>query len=133
MYKRQKEAQAKNAKRKNPDYRRKEYANKKNQTIRNNYGTNLAESIQIFHEKMKHGCIFVCSVCHQTNFEDSVVPVSSLHPSVHGDLLQECLTGYISENDTEFICMTCKNAIYKGKVPKLSIKINVDFQTCLKS
>ena len=119
----QKEAEAMQAKRNNPDYRQREFMKKQNK----NYGTSLAESIQIFHDKMKHGCIFVCSVCHQTQFEDLVVPVNTLRPSLHGDLLQECLTGYISENDTEFICLPCKRAIYKGKVPRLSIKNKCGF------
>ena len=37
------------------------------------YGTNLNKSIQIFTDLISHGPIYVCSVCHQTNFKDKVI------------------------------------------------------------
>ena len=47
-------------------------------TANRNYGKDLRESIQIFHEKTRYGCIFVHNCCHQTNFEDNVIPVNKL-------------------------------------------------------
>ena len=47
-------------------------------TANRNYGKDLRESTQIFHDKKLYGCIFVCSCCHQTNFEDNVIPVNKL-------------------------------------------------------
>ena len=96
-------------------------------TTNKSYGRNLTESINIFHQKIQYGSIFVCSVCQQTNFEDAVLPVENLKLSAHSDLLKECLTGCISENDTEYICIPCETAIYKGNIPKLSIRNKCGF------
>ena len=32
-------------------------------TTNKNYGRNFTESINIFHQQIQYGCIFVCSVC----------------------------------------------------------------------
>ena len=91
------------------------------------YGKTLSESLSIFHHQIQLGCIFVCSVCHQTNFEDNVSKVENLHTVVHHQLLQECLTGYKSVDETVFICIPCKTAIYRGQIPKLSIRNKCGF------
>ena len=62
----------------------------------------------------------MCSSCLQTNFADSVVEVSTLHPGKHQPLLAECLTQYKSINETEWLCLSCKREICEGLVPKLS-------------
>ena len=73
-------------------------------------------------------CVMVVSsVCQQSNFEDIVLLVENLKLSAHSDLLKECVTSCISENDTEYICITCKTAIYKGNIPKLSIRNKCGF------
>ena len=77
--------------------------------------------------RTKIGCVFVCSSCRQTNFEDNVIPVQKLSPSPCSDLLQECLTRKISVNDLEYICLPCKCAIYRGYIPKLSIRNKCKF------
>ena len=43
------------------------------------------------------------------------------------DLLKECLSGYKSVNQIEYTCQPCKMAIYKGCVPKLSLKNKCGF------
>ena len=50
----------------------------KDKNFKDNYGKDLGESIEIFHKKTQLGCIFVCRVCHQTSFEDNVLPVQDL-------------------------------------------------------
>ena len=42
------------------------------------YGTNLNESIKIFTDLISHGPIYVCSVCHQTNFKDKVIKINNI-------------------------------------------------------
>ena len=42
-------------------------------------------------------------------------------------MLHECKTNYKSINNEEYICNTCKNHIYKGNIPKLSIKNGCGF------
>ena len=63
----------------------------------------LLNQLPIFHQKIQHGCVFVCSACHQTNFEDNVLLLQNLQPAVHSDLLKACLTGYLSVNNMEFV------------------------------
>ena len=52
----------------------------------------LLNQLTVFHQKIQHGCVFVCSTCHQTNFEDKVLPVQNLQPPVHSDLLKAFMT-----------------------------------------
>ena len=86
----------------------------------NSYGRDLKESFNIFHEKIEHGCIFVCGVCQQTNFQNTVLPIQNLHSSILKDLLKDCLTGFISVNDKEYICLLCKST--REHIPKLSLE-----------
>ena len=125
-------------------YKQKEYVQKKIQqtttkykskptssyrqiTLKQNHGKDLRDTIRIFQKKAKYGCIFVCSSCQQTNFEDNVIPVKNLGPGTHCDLLNMCLTGHTSIYNIEYLCLPCKPAIYNGRMPKLSIKNNYGF------
>ena len=92
-----------------------------------NYGKDLDQSTKTFHKMIQDGCIFPCSVCQQTNFPEQVIPVTNLCPGAHQVLLSECLTGYKSLDDIEYIFLPCKNAIYRGQVPRLSIRNKCGF------
>ena len=73
----------------------------------------------------------MCSVCQQTQFKEKVNDINRLKKK-YTNLLNQCKTNYKSVNNQEYICHTCKDYIYKGKVPKLSIKkMVVDFHTNL--
>ena len=72
----------------------------------------LQEDIKKFHRSIKYGCIFVCSACHQTNFEDNVTDITKLQTVKNRTLLKQCLTSYKSVNNKECICLPCKRAIY---------------------
>ena len=104
---------------------------KKNKKLSNQnklkYGLNLNESIKIFTDLISDGPIYVCSVCHQTNFKDKVSKIKKLHKNKYMNLLNECKTNYKSINNEEYICNTCKNNIYKGNIPKLSIRNGCGF------
>ena len=114
----------------NIEYQNQEATKHKNACNKKQFGTNLQESVDIFHDKISKGCIYVCSMCHQTEFEDSH-PCKQFISSAHSDLLKECLSGHESVNQREYICLPCKTAIYKGQIPKLSLKTNVAFQNNL--
>ena len=101
-------------------FRDKENAHKQARTLLHTYGNSLFDSIKIFSNAISQGPVYVCSSCLQTNFADSVVEVSTLHPGKHQPLLAECLTQYKSINETEWLCLSCKREIYEGLVPKLS-------------
>ena len=95
--------------------------------VKYRHGRNLNESIKIFNDLTSHGPIYVCSICQQTNFIDKVTEIAKLHKNKNNDLLNECRTNYKSINNKEYICFTCKKYIYKGKIPKLSIKNGCGF------
>ena len=123
---RQKEALLMEKKCTNIEYLKQEATKCKEVILRKDFGSNLQQSVEIFHDKISKGCIYVCSTCQQTQFEDNVVPVNNLQ-TAHMDLLKECLSGYKSVNQIEYICQPCKMAIYKGCVPKLSLKNKCGF------
>ena len=85
-----------------------------------NYGENLQQSIIIFHELTSQGPIYVCTACLQTMFVDDVDNVATLRPGKHEELLKKCCTGYISIDECEWLCHSCKHEIYQDKYPKLS-------------
>ena len=85
-----------------------------------NYGENLQQSITIFHALTSQGPIYVCTACLQTMFVDDVDNVATLRPGKHEELLKKCCTGYISVDECEWLCHSCKHEIYQDKYPKLS-------------
>ena len=91
------------------------------------YGKNLDDSIKIFNNLISEGPIYVCSVCQQTQFKDKVNDINRLKKNKYTNLLNQCKTNYKSVNNQEYICHTCKDYIYKGKIPKLSIKNGCGF------
>ena len=111
----------------NYTYRQKELNMERRVIAERNHGKDLDQSIKTFHKLIQDGCIFPCSVCQQTNFPEQVIPMTNLHPGAHQVLLNECLTGYKSLDDIEYICLPCKNAIYRGQVPRLSIRNKCSF------
>ena len=66
-----------------------------------------------------------------TNFADSVVEVSTLHPGKHQPLLAECLTQYKSINEQSGFVFLAKEKFYEGLVPKLSQINKVGFPESL--
>ena len=82
------------------------------------YGTNINTCIELFHKRISVGPVYICSCCHQTWFKDSVTKVlanSNLSNSQY-------LSGKISVDNEEWICITCKNSLINNRVPKLSVK-----------
>ena len=67
----------------------------------------------------------MCSVCHQTWFKQSVVPASRIAHNT--DLANQCLTGYKSVDNREWLCRTCLNSISRGNTPTLSVANNMAF------
>ena len=105
--------------RKRKNYLEKEHTQRKKRKI----GFSLSEAVEKFNEAILGSSSYVCSCCHQLWFKQSVNEVSCLCRSVSMDisLLKQCLTGYSSVGNHEWICNTCVFNIRKGKVPKLSV------------
>ncbi|KAL5006836.1 hypothetical protein ScPMuIL_015642 [Solemya velum] len=90
------------------------------------FGSTIMDCIKVFETKVSEGPIYVCTCCHQTWFRESVIDSKSLHGTL-SENLEHCLTGYKSVHDKEWICYTCKNALKKSKVPRLSIANKMGF------
>ena len=91
------------------------------------YGKNFQESINIFNKLTETGPIYVCSICQQTNFIENVKEINKLRNTQYIHILNDCNTHYKSVDNKEYICNPCKKYIYKGKIPKLSIKNGCGF------
>ena len=94
---------------------------------RQQYGKSLDESIQIFNKLTSEGPIYICSVCQQMNFKDKVQLIKKLRINKYTNLLNDCKTNYMSINNDEYICNTCKYYIFKGIIPKISVKNGCSF------
>ena len=107
----------------------KEYEHKENiRRTRRKVGHTFADAANKFREAINSSSLFVCSCCQQTWFRDSVRAVASLSiKCIDAHLLDNCLTGYISVADTEWICNTCLNNLKQGKIPKLSVANGMGF------
>ena len=104
--------------RKNSEYLKVEHLRRRRQR----FGDSFSESVNKFKEAINASSLYVCSCCHQTWFQHSIKKVSSLNESsFNTDLLNKCLTGYISVGNCEWICNTCLYNIKQGKIPKLSV------------
>ena len=87
----------------------------------------MSSEISAFLQSVSEGPIYVCSSCHQTHFRDNVHQVRTLRPGKHKDLLQQCLTSFVSVNNIEWLCVPCHNDIYNNLIPKLSIANKMGF------
>ena len=95
---------------------------------RRQFGDSFSEAVDKFKEAINASCSYVCSCCHQTWFQHSVKKVSSLNErSLNTDLLNKCLTGYISVANYEWMCNTCLYNVKQGKIPKLSVVNGMKF------
>lgn len=72
-----------------------------------------------FHEKIKHGPVYVCSSCHQTWFQENVSKVENI--SLGSLDKRRFLTQFKSVGNEEWICHTCHASLKNSKVPKLSV------------
>ena len=81
----------------------------------------IESSVQIFKSAISQGPTYVCSSCHQVWFKGSVQKASSLPTNVlQNPVVQQCLTGYKSVDNDEWLCITCTASLKCGKIPKLS-------------
>ena len=106
---------ARSRKRQNPDVREHEQIGKR----RRRGGISYPECKAKFHSALIDGPIYVCTSCHQTWFDHSVVQVEKV--KIYGEILEKCCTQYISAHDLEWLCRTCLDSIKSGKVPRLSV------------
>ena len=84
-------------------------------------GSSIEECINTFHNAVKRGFSYVCTCCHQTWSDISVVNLRNSKLNFNSDIIKKCLTSYKSVNGIEWICRTCLSALKEEKIPKLSV------------
>ena len=76
------------------------------------------KAIELFHQNIRVGPEYICTCCHQLWYRSSVTKCNaSLYQSCSREILDSCLTGLKSIDDTEWICGTCHSNLKAGKVP----------------
>ena len=90
---------------------------------------NMEHCLQLFNLKISNGPIYVCTICLQTWFFRSVSNLSNIKISsqVEQNKLNQCRQNYISVDNKEWICRTCRDSIKNGRIPKLSIENKMGF------
>ena len=94
-----------------------------------NHMADMDECLRLFNIQIYNGPVYICTVCLQTWFRRSVSDTSKLQitsPEEHSKL-DECRRNYISVDNKEWICRTCRDSIKEGKIPKLSIQNKMGF------
>ena len=90
---------------------------------------NMDESLKLFNIKISNGPIYICTVCLQTWFRRSVLNIEFLKvcSEAEEEKLNQCRRHYVSVEDKEWICKTCRDSIKMGKIPKLSLENKMGF------
>jgi len=77
--------------------------------------------INLFHKNIASGPEYVCTCCDQLWFKCSVVKCdANKYKTCSPDIVESCLTGFKSVNETEWICITCNSTLKKGRLPSCS-------------
>ena len=92
---------------------------------------NMDECLKLFNIRISNGPIYACTVCLQTWFRRSVSNIEFIKVSseVEKEKLNQCRRNYVSVEDTEWICRTCRDSIKNGRIPKLSLENKMGFPT----
>lgn len=110
---RQKEKINKRNKRKDPDYLNKEKKAKKHKK-----DGNVENMISNFHNAVKIGPLYVCTLCLQTWYRESVkLAISNGKSRTNKTSLMNNIKSF---NDQEWICNTCNKYISENKIPPCS-------------
>ena len=120
---REKSAQRMKIIRKRHTYNNKEYILKKKRKT----GVSFEEAVDRFEEAIKDSCSYICSSCNQTWFKHSVRLVSSVSKNIESSLLKQCVTGYLSIENEEWICNTYIHNLRQGNIPRLSVVNGMKF------
>ena len=78
----------------------------------------MSKIITNFHENIKDGPEYICTCCDQLWYKSSVTKCNpNLYKMCLDNILDVCVTGVKSINDTEWICSTCHSNLKDGKLP----------------
>ena len=78
----------------------------------------VPKAIELFHQNISVGPEYICTCCDQLWYKSSVTKCNaSLYQPCSREILDSCLTGLKSIDDTEWICGTCHSNLKAGKLP----------------
>ena len=78
----------------------------------------ISKATEIFHKNISVGPEYICTCCDQLWYRSSVTECNaSLYQSCSREILDLCLTGLKSIDNTEWICGTCHSNLKAGKLP----------------
>ena len=82
---------------------------------------NAISMIHLFHKNIASGPEYVCTCCDQLWYRCSVVKCdANKYKTCSPEIVESCLTGFKSVDNTEWICITCDSNLKKGKLPGCS-------------
>ena len=86
-----------------------------------NCANNSISMITKFHNNIRCGPEYICTCCDQLWYKTSVRKCNtSNYTKCQKNLIQSCITGVKSVDNTEWICNTCHSNIKEGKLPQYS-------------
>ena len=86
-----------------------------------NYTNAYKSVINKFHEKISRGPEYICTCCDQLWYKSSVTKCKvNNYSKCQQNIVQSCITGVKSVDNTEWICNTCHLNIKESKVPQCS-------------
>ena len=72
----------------------------------------------MFHKNISVGPEYICTCCEQLWYRSSVTKCNpDFYKSCSRDILNMCVTGLKSIDNTEWICATCRSNLKSGKLP----------------
>ena len=78
----------------------------------------ISKATEIFHKNISVGPEYICTCCDQLWYRSSVTECNaSLYQSCSREILDLCLTGLKSIDNTEWICGACHSNLKAGKLP----------------
>ena len=103
--------------------------NEKELANRRKYGCNMTQLLEIFNTSIAERPAYVCTCCQQIWFKHSVVNIKEICFKNDDErrMFETCRTKYVSKDNKEWICKTCRNVVKDGKIPKLSVWNKMDF------
>ena len=88
----------------------------------------ISKATEIFHKNIRVGPEYICTCCDQLWYRSSVTEcTASLYQSCSRKILNLCLTGLKSIDNTEWICGTCHSNLKAGKLPTCAKANNMTF------
>ena len=85
-------------------------------------------AIELFHKNISVGPEYICTWCDQLWYRSSVTECNaSSYKSCSQKLLNFCLTGLKSIDNTKWICSTCHSNLKAAKLPTSAKANKIDF------